>query len=32
VKEILDYAGRFVGIGDYRPKYGRFQVTQWNKV
>src|SRR4030042_169122 len=25
-KEILDYAGRYVGIGDYRPKFGRFQV------
>lgn len=28
LKEILDYAGR-VGIGDYRPRFGRFQVTKW---
>ena len=32
VKEILDYAGRYVGIGDYRPKFGRFQVTLWEKI
>ena len=32
LKEILDYAGRYMGIGDYRPKYGRFQVTHWAKV
>lgn len=27
VREILDEAGRAVGIGDYRPRYGRFAVT-----
>ena len=32
VKEIMDYAGRFVGIGDYRPKFGRFQITLWEKI
>lgn len=32
LKEILDYAGRYVGIGDYRPKFGRFQVVKWEKV
>jgi hypothetical protein len=32
VREILDHAGRFVGIGDYRPKFGRFQVTKWEAV
>jgi hypothetical protein len=26
LKEILEFAGRFVGIGDYRPEYGRFNV------
>lgn len=27
VREILEYAGRFCGIGDFRPRYGRFQVS-----
>jgi hypothetical protein len=30
LKEILDKAG-YVGIGDYRPRFGRFQVTQWQE-
>ena len=33
VKQILDQAGLYVGIGDYRPgkggKYGKFMVTQF---
>lgn len=32
VKSILDYAGSSVGIGDYRPRYGRFMVTTFNIV
>ena len=31
LKEILDYAGR-IGIGDYRPRFGRFQVTLWKVI
>lgn len=31
VKEILDHAGRRVGIGDWRPKFGRFMVTRFEK-
>ncbi len=27
LREILEEAGRAVGIGDYRPRYGRFQVV-----
>jgi hypothetical protein len=27
--EILEYGGRYVGIGDYRPKFGLFEVTKW---
>jgi len=27
LKEILEHAGLFVGIGDFRPKFGRFEVT-----
>jgi hypothetical protein len=33
---VLDDAGLFVGIGDFRPQkkgpYGRFQVDSWQKV
>ena len=29
VKEILEYAGRYNGIGDYRPRFGRFTVTEF---
>jgi len=35
-KEILDHAGQYVGIGDYRPgkggKFGRFMVTEFKPV
>ena len=29
IKEILETAGRIVGLGDWRPKYGRFKVTKF---
>ena len=29
LKEIFVYAGRFIGIGDYRPRYGRFVVEKF---
>jgi len=29
VKEILDNAGRFVGIGDWRPRFGRFEIVSF---
>lgn len=32
VLEILEDAGRRVGIGDYRPKFGRFQVVRFEVV
>ena len=32
LKMILEGAGRFKGIGDYRPKYGRFDVITFEKV
>jgi len=32
LKEILDYAGRYIGIGKNRPKYGRFMVTRFQEV
>lgn len=35
MKEILDYAGLYVGIGDFRPakkgKYGKFMVTKFEE-
>jgi hypothetical protein len=30
VKQVLETAGRFHGVGDYRPKYGLFKVTKFN--
>jgi hypothetical protein len=32
IKNILEYAGAYIGVGDYRPRYGRFEVVSWNKV
>lgn len=32
VKELLEMAGREKGIGTYRPKYGRFEVTKFDPV
>lgn len=32
LKEILTYAGAYIGVGDYRPRYGRFEVVSWAKV
>jgi len=29
LKEILAHGGLSVGIGDYRPRYGRFEVTKF---
>jgi len=30
IKEILEKAGATKGIGDYRPRFGRFTITSWN--
>lgn len=32
LNETLQYAGRIVGVGDFRPSFGRFQVTNFNVV
>lgn len=32
VKQILDYAGNNVGIGDFRPRFGRFMVTEFKEL
>lgn len=31
LKDILDYAGLYVGIGAWRPKFGRFKVVKFNE-
>lgn len=30
VKQVLEFAGRYIGIGDYRPKFGRFTIVSFN--
>lgn len=32
LKEILDFAGSSIGIGDYRPRFGRFMVTKFKET
>lgn len=32
VKRILEYSGQYIGIGDYRPRFGRFEVTEFEEV
>lgn len=32
VNEVLSLAGRTVGIGDFRPRFGRFMVTRFDVV
>ena len=32
LKNILDTAGREVGIGDFRPRFGRFMVTRFSAL
>ena len=29
MKEFIEYAGRMIGIGDYRPRFGRFYVSSF---
>jgi len=30
--EIIKYAGNFVGVGDYRPRFGRFELVSIKEV
>lgn len=32
LRNILDYAGLYVGIGGWRPKYGRFEVKSFKEA
>ena len=27
LRDVLDCAGRFIGLGDFRPDFGRFQTV-----
>lgn len=29
LRQVLDDAGRLIGVGDFRPTYGRFAVSNW---
>lgn len=29
IKEIIENAGKYVGLGDYRPRYGRFELISF---
>jgi hypothetical protein len=30
LRQVLDDAGRLIGVGDFRPTYGRFAVSNWS--
>ena len=32
LKQIVEYAGGYIGIGDWRPKFGRFEVIKFAKL
>lgn len=32
LNEVVSQAGRLVGLGDFRPTYGRFVITQFNVI
>ena len=32
LKEILETAGKYKGVGDYRPEYGRFKIVSWKII
>lgn len=32
IKEILETAGKYKGVGDNRPEYGRFEVVEFEKL
>ena len=32
LKQILEAAGKFFGVGSYRPEYGRFEVEEFKTI
>ena len=31
LRKLIDDAGRFIGLADFRPTYGRFTITSWER-
>jgi len=32
LREIIILAGRLVGLGDFRPTFGRFDIVSWRQI
>ncbi|MDR0615986.1 MAG: hypothetical protein LBG29_04180, partial [Synergistaceae bacterium] len=32
LRTLVDGAGKFIGIADFRPTYGRFAVSKWELI
>jgi len=32
LQDVMNYAGKFIGVGDYRPRFGRFTVVSMKKL
>ncbi len=32
LRQVLEYAGLYVGVGAWRPKFGRFEVTRFEEI
>ena len=32
IREVLEHAGLFIGLGAWRPKYGRFRIIRWEVI
>ena len=32
LERLFDYCGKFIGVGDWRPKFGRYAITKIKKV
>lgn len=32
LKQVLEIAGGYIGVGSYRPRYGRFEIVEWKKA
>jgi len=32
LRQILEKAGNFIGVGDFRPKFGRFEVVEFEPI
>jgi hypothetical protein len=32
LKEVIEFAGMYIGVGDYRPRFGRYKITSFKEV